>query len=295
MKLSGKRVVLIAGPTASGKSALALRLAEAHGGEIINADSMQVYDVLDILTARPAADDLSRVPHRLYGHVFPGSRYSVGRWLDEATAAIAAAKAAGRLPILVGGTGLYFKALTEGLVEIPEIPAGIRQRLRDRATVEGAPALHAELERRDPEMAARLVPSEPQRLVRALEVLEATGRSLADWQRDPTTPVVALEETDHVVLAPERPVLHARIEARFAQMMAAGALEEVRALVALGLDADLPAMKAIGVRPLAALLAGDIDEGEAVRRAIVETRRYAKRQMTWFNGQMADWPRFAPL
>lgn len=295
MKLSGKRVVLIAGPTASGKSALALRLAEAHDGEIINADSMQVYDVLDVLTARPGAADLCRAPHRLYGHVFPGTRYSVGGWLGEATAAIAAVEAAGRLPILVGGTGLYFKALTEGLVEIPEIPAEIRRRLRERAAAEGAPALHAELERRDPEMAARLVPSEPQRLVRALEVLEATGRSLADWQRDPTTPVVALDATDHVVLAPERAVLQARIEARFAQMMAAGALGEVRALVALGLDADLPAMKAIGVRPLAALLAGEIDEEEAVRRAIVETRRYAKRQMTWFNGQMTDWPRLGPL
>ncbi|PLX36463.1 MAG: tRNA (adenosine(37)-N6)-dimethylallyltransferase MiaA [Hyphomicrobiales bacterium] len=291
MKLQGKRAVLIAGPTASGKSAMALRLAAEHDGVVINTDSMQVYDVLSVLTARPDADDLAQAPHVLYGHVPPAESYSVGQWLQDAAAAIAEAEAAGRLPIVVGGTGLYFKTLTEGLVELPPVPDEIRSRLRARAEEEGAPALHAELSQRDPEMAARLVPSEPQRIIRALEVLETTGRSLAEWQREPATPILPRAETMRCVLSPERPVLHARIEQRFSLMMEAGALDEVKALLALDLEPTLSAMKAIGVRPLGAYLAGEIALDEAIRRSVVETRRYAKRQMTFFNGQLRDWER----
>ncbi len=295
MTPDGKRAILIAGPTASGKSAMALDLAEAHDGVVINADSMQVYAILSVLTARPENADLARVPHRLYGHVPPAEAYSVGRWLAEARTAIAEVEAAGCLPIIVGGTGLYFKALTEGLAEIPEIPGDIRQYWRDRAAEDGAAALYVELARRDPAMAARLQPQEPQRLVRALEVLDATGRSLGDWQRRPAIPVLPLGETRHGVLAPERPVLHERIARRFAQMMEAGAVEEVRALLALDLAPALPAMKAIGVRPISAFLAGEIDREEAIRRSIVETRRYAKRQMTFFNGQLGTWGRITPM
>ncbi|MDR3493057.1 MAG: tRNA (adenosine(37)-N6)-dimethylallyltransferase MiaA [Ancalomicrobiaceae bacterium] len=284
--------VLIAGPTASGKSALALRLAEAHAGVVVNADSCQVYAELAIITARPSADDVVAAPHRLYGYRSAGSAASVADWLADVAAVLAEARADGRLPIIVGGTGLYFKALTEGLAAIPDIPDDIRRHWRERAAIEGAMALHAELGRRDAQMAARLRPNDPQRLARALEVIDATGRSLADWQDDPPSPPL-LPAASALLLAiePDRAWLHERINRRFERMLAAGALDEARDLAALDLDPALPAMRAIGVRPLIAAVAGEIEPAEAVRRGQAESRQYAKRQLTWMRHQMADWMR----
>lgn len=281
--------ILIAGPTASGKSAVALALAETLGGTVINADAMQVYRELSVLTARPSAEDERRVPHRLYGHV-PGSEaYSAARYAAEAHEAIAATQASGRVPIVVGGTGLYFKALTEGLSPIPPIPEHIRTRWRARASEQGAQALHAVLEERDPEMAARLRPSDPQRIVRALEVLEATGVSLARWQETPGEPVVAVEEGRAIVIGRDREDLRRRCDARFDAMMAGGALEEVRTLLGLGLDPDLPVMRALGVRPLADLIGGRLTAAAASDNAKAETRQYVKRQMTWLTRNMMSW------
>lgn len=281
--------ILIAGPTASGKSALALALAERLGGTVINADAMQVYRELAVLTARPSTDDARRAPHALYGHVPGQEAYSAARYAAEARDAIRQAEEAGRVPIVVGGTGLYFKALTEGLSPIPAIPDEIRTRWRGRADDEGAAALHAVLAERDPEMAARLKPTDPQRLVRALEVLEATGVSLARWQEQPGEPVVRLEEAHAVVIAPERDALRVRCDARFDVMMECGAIEEVRALLELELAPDLPVMRALGVRPLAGMIAGAWGRDEAAGQAKAETRQYAKRQITWLRRNMMSW------
>lgn len=285
-----RRAVLIAGPTASGKSALALQLAERIGGVIINADSMQVYRDLRIITARPSAADEARVPHRLYGHVDAAENYSAGRWLTDARVTLETVAAAGHIPILVGGTGLYFKLLTGGLAAIPPIPADLRAVIRARITTEGAPALHAELQRRDPITASRLHPGDRSRLVRALEVLEATGRPLTDWQQENLPPVLDPAATARVFIAADRDTLRARIEARFDAMLAAGALDEVRALAARGLDPSLPAMKAHGVPWLIRHLGGEITLEEAAAQAKADTRRYAKRQFTWFRNQLPDWP-----
>lgn len=284
-----KRAILIAGPTAAGKSALALELAERHGGTVINADSMQVYRDLRILTARPSPQEERRVPHRLFGFVPAAEAYSVGRWLADVARAVEEAWASGRLPILVGGTGLYFKALLEGLSPVPEIPLEVRRRWREAALRGTAAELHRLLEQCDPEMAARLRPTDTQRLVRALEVVEATGRSLADWQRHAGPAVLSAAETVRIVLAPERQSLVQRIDARCEAMLAAGALEEVASLAAQRLDPALPAMRAHGVRPLLACIAGAIDIDLAAARIKSETRRYAKRQRTWARRFMADW------
>ena len=283
------KAILIAGPTASGKSALALALAVRAGGVVINADAMQVYRDLRIITARPTPAEEARVPHRLFGHVDAAESYSVGGWLADARDALAEAVALGRLPILVGGTGLYFKLLTGGLAAIPSIPAEIRERLRARVGAEGAPALHAELARRDPPSAARLDPGDRTRIVRALEVLEATGRSLAEWQQGDTPPILEPAACIKAFLAPERAGLRRRIEARFDVMLAAGALEEVHALAARNLDPLMPAMKAHGVPWLMAHLRGEIGLEEAAAQAKADTRRYAKRQFTWFRNQLPDW------
>jgi tRNA dimethylallyltransferase len=277
--------ILIAGPTASGKSALALRIAERLGGVIINADSMQVYRDLRIITARPTPEDEARVPHRLYGHVDAAENYSVGRWCQDARAALAEAERAGRLPILVGGTGLYFKALTQGLSAVPPIRAAVRA----RCDAEGAVSLHSELSRRDPAMAAKLKPGDRMRIARALEVLEATGRSLADWHRDGMPAILDPDAALKIFLVPERAELHRRIDARFDAMLAAGALDEVRALVARNLDPMLPAMKAHGVPWLRRHLAGEIGLAEAAVGGKLDTRRYTKRQLTWFRHQMPGW------
>lgn len=278
------------GPTASGKSALALALAERIGGEIVNADSMQVYRDFRILTARPTPEEEARVPHHLYGHVDAAELYSVGRWLSDALAVIEDIASRGRTPIVVGGTGLYFKALTQGLADIPAADAETRTMLRERAAREGAPALHAELSRRDPITAARLEPNDAPRILRALEVLETTGESISALQAS-TKPALARESWRGLALTPEREALYAAIDARFDKMLAAGAREEVRAFVARKLDPSLPAMKAHGAPALMAHLRGEITLSEAAEIAKRDTRRYAKRQFTWIAGQMPDWPR----
>lgn len=282
------RVLLIAGPTASGKSALALEAAEAFGGEIVNADSMQVYADLRVLTARPGPEDEARVPHHLYG-VLDGSEVcSAARWAAMARTAIEAIATRGRLPIVVGGTGLYFRALTEGLSPIPEIPDINRQAARVLVEELGAPGAHAYLAERDPATAAQLRPSDPQRIARALEVLAATGRGLADWQREPGAGALAADYV-RCVLMPPRAYLAERVRTRLERMVAEGALAEVRALVARGLDPDLPAMKAVGVGPFARHLAGELSLEAAVEAAAAQTRRYVKRQVTWARTQMIAW------
>lgn len=283
------RPILIAGPTASGKSALAAMLAERLGGTIINADSMQVYRELRILTARPSPAEEARVPHALYGFVAARDAYSAGRFVRDAAHAIAAARSEGRRPIVVGGTGLYFKALLEGLSPIPDIPEDVRAYWRDEAVRRGAEAMHAELTRLDPVMAARLLPSDTQRIVRAIEVVQATGRSLAEWQDLRGEPVLQEAETIRFVVAVDRAELHARADARFAAMMTAGAIDEARALADMQLDPSLPAMRAIGVRPLERMIRGEIGPAEAVELAQAETRQYIKRQETWLRGHMISW------
>lgn len=286
-----ERVVLIAGPTASGKSALAAELARAVDGVVINADAMQVYRDLEILSARPSADDTRGVPHRLYGVLDAAESCSAARWAALAAQEIATARAAGQTPILVGGTGLYFHALLEGLAPVPEIDPEVRARVRETLAREGAPAAWRRLAARDPAMAARLAPADSQRVARALEVIESSGRSLADWQREAAPPALAGVAVERLVLELPRAALNARCDARFDVMMARGALDEVRRLAARRLDPALPAMKALGVPPLLRLLEGEIDEAAAVAEAKLQTRRYVKRQTTWMRNRFADWPR----
>jgi tRNA dimethylallyltransferase len=292
--VSEPHAILIAGPTASGKSALALSLTERLRGTIVNADSMQVYRDLRIITARPRTDEEACVPHRLYGHVDAAENYSVGRWCQDVRAALDAVRADGRLPILVGGTGLYFKALTQGLSVVPPTPPDIRAAIRARCEAEGAAALHAEIARRDPAMAERLRPNDRMRIARALEVLEATGRSLADWHRDGMPSILDPDRALKFFLMLDRAELHRRIDARFDAMLKAGALEEVRALAARRLDPMLPAMKAHGVPWLIRHLAGEITLAEAAEGGKRDTRRYTKRQVTWFHHQMPGWVPLTP-
>jgi tRNA dimethylallyltransferase len=295
--VGGARAVLIAGPTASGKSATAMRLAEAAARQgrrvcIINADSMQVYDALRILTARPSADEEATFPHRLYGHVPADKRYSVGAWLRDIEPVLRAAEKAGALPIIAGGTGLYFEALTKGIAAVPDIPFEIRKHWSERLRAEGAAGLHVELARRDPATAAAIGASDPQRMLRALEVLDATGISVGEWRSaQATPPLLPVEQTARYILAPDRQELYARIDRRFEAMVERGALEEVEALLARRLDRELPVMKAIGVRAFSAALAGTISIETAVEQAKTESRRYAKRQLTWFRNRMRDWAR----
>jgi len=285
------RAVLIAGPTASGKSALALRVAERLDATIVNADSMQVYRDLRILTARPTPEEERRVPHRLYGHVDAAVNYSTGQWLRDVGEVLRELEAEGRMPILVGGTGLYFRALTSGLAAVPPIPVDIRERVRARIQSEGAPTLHAELARIDPSTASRLMPNDRSRISRALEVMLATGRSLTDWHRNGLPPLIDAGKSVRVFIACERKELVARVEQRFAAMLKAGALDEVRALAARRLDPSLPAMKAHGVPWLIRRLDGEISLQDAAAGAVMDTRRYAKRQLTWFRNQMPGWSR----
>ena len=282
-----KRLILIAGPTACGKSALALRLAEVINGEIINADSMQVYRELRVVTARPSPAEEACRPHRLYGVWMAGEAGSAGRWRRAALAAIEAAHAASRVPILVGGTGLYFMALTEGLARVPQVSEAVRRAARARLAADGAAGIHAELAERDPETAARVPASDPQRLLRALEVLEATGRPLSAWRREPTPPL-GLPWLGLTLDMP-RDTLYGRIERRFDGMLADGVMDEVRAFHALALSPELPVMKAVGLRELMAHVAGEVDLGSAVAGAKQASRRYAKRQMTWQRNKMHAW------
>lgn len=289
MTAAHDKPILIAGPTASGKSALALMLAEHYDGVVINADSMQVYRGLPILTAQPSADEQARAQHKLYGHIPPHDAYSVARWIADCEREIAAARQAGKRPIVVGGTGLYFKALLEGLSPVPEIPTGIRERWRNDAAEWPIQQLHEALAARDPVMAARLVPTDRQRITRALEVVEATGRSLADWQNEPGRPTIHTDGAIKLVVSRPREVLVERCDLRFDQMIATGALEEVRALLELGLPRDLPVFGALGVRPLAAALEGEISLDEAIARGKLQTRQYVKRQETWLKRYMIAW------
>jgi len=289
-----KNAILIAGPTASGKSALALELAEKNDGVIVNADSMQVYDVLDVLTARPGGEDRARVPHHLYGHVSPAVAYSTGAWLRDVTKLIEDGVFVGRVPIFVGGTGLYFRALSEGISQMPEVPPTVREHWRRQWAEEGPEALHRVLAARDPDMAQRLKPGDSQRIVRALEVLDASGRSILSWQGERGQPLIERESTRFLVIEPDRAELGRRIDRRFDHMLEAGALDEVRALAAMKLDPALPAMKAIGVRELQAADAGEISFAEAISRAKIATRQYAKRQSTWFRNQLGpEWERIS--
>ncbi len=281
--------MLIAGPTASGKSALGLALARELGGTVINADAMQVYRDLRIITARPTPDEETQAPHRLYGHVDAAVNYSVGRWLTDVQPVLAEVWRAGGVPIVVGGTGLYFKALTRGLAAVPPVPPEIRERVRARMESEGPAVLHAELAQRDPEAGARLKPADRTRIARALEVVEATGRPLADWHREGLPATLDPAQAVQVFLELDRAALYARIDARFEAMLTAGAMEEVRALAARGLDPLLPAMKAHGVPWLIRHLKGEISLAEAVEGGQKDTRHYAKRQFTWFRHQMPGW------
>jgi tRNA dimethylallyltransferase len=285
--------VLIAGPTASGKSRQALELAEEIGGVVINADSMQVYREAPILTAQPSEADKARVPHLLYGHVSAREVYSVGRWRDDAAKAIAEAKAMNRTPVFVGGTCMYFMALTEGLADIPPTPPEIRDAARALLDDIGVEALHAQLTDRDPVTASKLRPSDPQRVLRAFEVFEATGRPLAEWQDAPTAPLLKNAKLASFVLDPPRPELRARIASRFESMLDEGGLDEARALE--GLDPALPAAKLLGLRPLQALGAGTLTRAEALDAAITATRQFSKRQMTWFRHRMPHYIWFDPI
>jgi tRNA dimethylallyltransferase len=292
--MQANKAVLIAGPTASGKSALALELAEKLRGVIVNADSMQVYSHLRVITARPTAAEEARVPHFLYGHVDEAENYSVGRWCGDIGAVLADIAAQERVAILVGGTGLYFKALTSGLAAVPPIPSDIRADVRGRLQADGVAPLYAELIERDPATAHRLMPNDRSRISRALEVMLATGRSLTDWHRDGMPALLDPARAAKVFLTCERGELVARIEKRFAAMLDAGALDEVRALAARALDPSLPAMKAHGVPWLIRHLKGEISLDEAAAGGVMDTRRYAKRQVTWFRNQMKDWPFAGP-
>jgi tRNA dimethylallyltransferase len=286
--------ILLAGPTTSGKSALALALAEKLSGTIINADSMQVYRDLQIITARPSPDDEARVPHLLYGHVDAAENYSVGRWCVDARAAIAETRRSGRLPILVGGTGLYFKALTQGLAAVPPIPAGVRALVRERLAADGVAPLYAELQERDPAGAQRLMPGDRSRITRALEVVLATGRPLADWHSEGMPPSIDASRALKLFLDVARAELSRRIDVRFESMLEAGALDEVAALAQRRLDPSLPAMKAHGVPWLIRYLNNEITRDEAAEGGKRDTRRYTKRQATWFRNQLPDFIWVAP-
>jgi tRNA dimethylallyltransferase len=282
-----KSAVLIAGPTASGKSALALRRARESGGVIVNADALQVYDGLRVVTARPGPHEVAQAPHRLYGVVAPDKRFSTGDWARAAAGLIA--ESDGAPLIFAGGTGLYFEALTNGFADVPEVPAaavawaeaevwGLDRERRGRLIAE-----------RDPVVAARLKAPDPQRVIRALAVLKATGRSLATFQDAKQRGLLEGYELEKLVLNPDRDVLRERIARRFAAMLDAGAVEEVEALLARGLDPSLPIMKAIGVREIGDWLAGRVTREAMVEQAVIATRQYAKRQRTWFRGRMGEW------
>lgn len=293
--MSNIDAILITGPTASGKSALAVELARSHDGVVINADSMQVYDTLRVLTARPDDADMEGIPHHLYGHVPAGQAYSTGVWLREAGALLERLRDEGRMPVFVGGTGLYFKALTGGLSDMPEIPSDIRNRLRSRLLTEGPEALHHELAERDGAVAETLNPQDGQRIVRALEVVEATGQSIAAFQGRNGPMIIEPDRARKIVVLPERAILHERINSRFETMLAMGAEAEVRALLALDLPPEMPVMKAIGVAQIAAMLKGEMTRPEVIETGSAATRQYAKRQMTWFRNQMDEsWERLNP-
>lgn len=288
-----KRALFIAGPTASGKSAFALKAAKQHGGIIINADSMQVYKDLPILTACPPADEQAQVPHRLYGFLDGSEACSAAFWAETAMGEIKSAWKEDKLPILVGGTGMYFKVLLDGIAKIPDIPEDIRTAVRTECEQGGSPALHRQLQDVDPEAAARLAAGDSQRVSRAIEVYRATGTPLSVWQQDtPPGPMAEYDKAglvDKTVIIPERGELYQRCDLRFDLMIKAGALAEVEALIARRLSPELPIMRALGVPALAAYLAGTTDFDAATEEAKMQTRRFAKRQLTWLRNQFSHW------
>lgn len=284
-----RRAILIAGPTASGKSALAIEKAEAEDGIIVNCDSMQVYEVLNTLTARPPAADLARVSHQLYGFVSPSERFSTGAWFSAVRQLIEDPALAARSLIFVGGTGLYFDALVNGVAAVPEVQAVIVKKIEAEVAGLDRVGRGALLAQRDPAMAARIVEPDRQRVVRALSVLESTGKSLAIWQDAEQSGLLDGFELERLVLNPDRDVLRERIARRFGQMMEGEAVAEVKALIALELDPTLPVMKAIGVREINGWLSRDLSREEAIESAVIATHQYAKRQRTWFRNRMADW------
>jgi len=288
-----RRAVLIAGPTASGKSALALARARESGGIVVNTDAMQVYDILRVVTARPSAAEEAQAEHRLYGFVSPSERFSTGAWAGAVEKLIQETDRERPL-IFVGGTGLYFEALTNGFAEVPPVSAEVVAEAEKEIQGLDAENRARLIAGRDPEMARRLRAPDPQRVVRALAVLKATGRSLASFQDAAQSGLLEGFEVERVVLNPDRDVLRERIARRFESMFDGGAVDEVSALMAMDLDPALPAMKAIGVPEIAAVLAGRISEDEAIERAIIATRQYAKRQRTWMRNRMGDWTWIAP-
>ncbi len=285
--MTKKRAILIAGPTASGKSAFAIEKAKACGGYIVNTDSMQVYDVLRVLTARPPDDDLAIVDHHLYGHVHPSHNYSVAQWIGDVSLLLNREDLKDRVPVFVGGTGLYFKALLGGLSQMPDVPDTVRQKWRYQLEKAGPKALHALLAAQDPNAAGRIKPQDGQRIVRALEILEASGETITHWQSKGSEPLVDVDASEKICLLPERSVLDERVIARLHRMVKTGALEEVAALMALQLDKTLPAMKAIGVPEFIDHVIGNSDLETALRLANFSTRQYVKRQTTWFRHQLA--------
>lgn len=283
--------ILIHGPTASGKTALAVALARRLGGEIINADSMQVYRDLSVISARPTEEEMGGVPHHLFGHVDASIRYSTGEWLEAARTILGGLQRENRPAIIVGGTGLYLLALVQGLSDIPPVPDEIRAEVRAISETEGAEGLRARLLPHDPDMAERLGSGDRQRLARAYEVWLATGRSLSDFQTERQPPVLRDGEWTGFALTPPRANLYRKIDRRFEGMLMQGAVAEARALVARGLDPELPAMKAHGMPWLAAFVRGEISPELAAENAKRDTRRYAKRQFTWIGRQFPFWPR----
>jgi len=281
-------VLIVAGPTASGKSSLALDLAVEFDGVVINGDSMQIYDVLRVITARPSLEDEAKAPHRLYGVLPPSEACSAGRWVEMAIAEIRAAWANNQLPIVCGGTGMYMRTLVEGISLIPDAPAEIRQKATDERERLGPEGFHQAVAERDPDIATRLHPSDSQRLIRAWEVYETTGKALSQWQKDnPPIPPLPEAAFTQIVLLPPREGLYATCESRFDKMIEQGALAEIESLAELGLDPTLPAMKALGVPELLAHLRGDISLDESRERSKKTTRNYAKRQMTWLRNQVS--------
>lgn len=292
--MNKKSAVLIAGPTASGKSALALEVAARTNGVIVNADSMQVYRDLRIITARPTDDEMGRAPHRLYGHIGAEEIYSAGRWLREAELEIAAARETGKTAIVTGGTGLYFSALLKGLSAVPEVSTEVRQQVRDLGDTKDNEALHAMLASRDPRTASEIRVSDRQRVLRAIEVVEATGRGLAEWREEPGVPVLNSGGCQAIFLETDREALGKRIDTRFDKMLAEGALDEVKALKARNLDPRMPALKAHGVPWLIKYLNGEMPIEEAASQGKRDTRQYSKRQETWFRNQLPEFQRVKP-
>ncbi|MCP4932735.1 MAG: tRNA (adenosine(37)-N6)-dimethylallyltransferase MiaA [bacterium] len=289
MPHKGQGPILIAGQTTSGKSGLALKLAHELDGVIVNADSMQIYEELQILSARPSKEEMQGLPHKLYGHIKARTPYSVGHWLLEIETTLNDIANEGKRAIIIGGTGLYFKALLEGLSPVPEIFDHFRDKWRQRA-LDPTYDLHARLKLDDPEMAERLMPSDRQRLARALEVINGTGKSLLYWQKQPNKGgLINADECVKLAIYVERADLYARCDQRFDEMISAGAIDEVSRLLDLQLPSTLPSMRALGVRPLAAFLAGDYSIKDAVEKAKTETRQYAKRQSTWLKSNMITW------